>query len=190
MGPMRHGDPTSDASMSEKGKAKCVLECFVNYIPYCCSASHWATLTRARRDCQNSHSRLDLASSGPGNWRSERQLMMVRRQMYRNSRERARGSANGEVSRADKAAMVDWEDVCDRRRCWSSGSGARALGLSVIPKERFLTAVRSFARTAYVDQRTGAKNTDQGDPVGRSRGPWCSLAVRAYQTARQSFAGQ
>jgi hypothetical protein len=33
---------------------------------------------------------------------------MVRRQMYRKNSERASGSASGEVSRADKAAMVDW----------------------------------------------------------------------------------
>jgi len=120
----------------------------VSYLPYCCSASHWATLTRARRDCQNSHERLDLASNGPGNWRSERQLMMARRQVYRKSSERAVGSANGDVSRADKAGMMDGSD---------SGSGARALGLRVIPKERILTAVRSFARRAYVDQRAGAR---------------------------------
>ena len=168
MGPMRHGDPTSDASMSEKGKAKCVLECFVNYIPYCCSASHWATLTRARRDCQNSHSRLDLASSGPGNWRSERQLMMVRRQTCRKSRARASGSAHGEVSRADKAAMV--EDYYGGVQQAGGGVGraaaepARWDSECVIPKERFLTAVRSFARPAYVDQLAGARGRSKGDP--------------------------
>jgi len=76
-------------------------------LPYCCSASHWATLTRARRDCQNSHERLVLASSGPGNCRSERQLVRARREVYRMSSERASGSVQGEVSRPDKAAMMD-----------------------------------------------------------------------------------
>jgi hypothetical protein len=35
----------------------------------------------------------------------------------------------------------------------------------VIPKERFLTAVRSFARTAYVDQRTGARRPQTPTPL-------------------------
>lgn len=49
--------------------------------------------------------------------------------------------------------------MVERRR-----QSQRAGTASVIPKERFLTAVRSFARPAYVDQRAGARGRLQGDP--------------------------
>jgi hypothetical protein len=58
------------------------------------------------KDCQNSHERPVLASGGPGNCASERQLMIARIQAYKTSNERARGIAKGEVSRSDMADML------------------------------------------------------------------------------------
>ena len=69
------------------------------------------------------------------NCRNERQLTIARTQTYSTSNERPNGSASGEVSKPDKAAMLV---MGDRR----AGVRASALG-RVIPRTRFLTAVHS-----------------------------------------------
>lgn len=78
----------------------------VSQLPYCCSASNWAVLTRARRDCQNSHQRLVFAQNGPLNCRSERHLTIARRQSVKTSSESPNGTANGDESMPVSADMA------------------------------------------------------------------------------------
>ena len=75
-------------------------------LPCCCKASNWATLTRARRDWQNSHERLAFASSGPRKCRSKRRLRKARRQAYESSSSNVTERARGEASKRSKADML------------------------------------------------------------------------------------
>lgn len=75
-------------------------------LPYCCKASNSAELSREQADCQNNHNDVNLASNGPLNRRNARQLRYARRLIYKRRNDKASGRVNGDINRADTAAMM------------------------------------------------------------------------------------